>query len=263
MSMNQELVDSVIGNTTTFVAPSGYQYTIREQNGNDDDILSNPAEAESLTNIVKFIIAIVTETDFTPTGKLTLESAMDMPILDRYCILFKSRIFSIGKDLEFTHNWGEKLGIIEYSQNLEDFLFNYEEEPTPEALAEKRNAIPYYPMGKKIKDIELHTTSGKSLKFDLLTPRGEAYIFNLPIDRRTKNQELVARNLQVNVDGKWERVVNFTIFSSLDMREIRKAVSSIDPLFLGNTEITHPNSAELTKEISILGIPDFFFPEGI
>lgn len=261
--MNPELVEEVIGNTLTFIAPSGYSYTIREQNGNDDDILSNPAEAESLMNLIKFVMAIVVNTDYTPNGKLTLDQALDMPSLDRYCIILKSRIFSIGRELEFSHNWGEKLGTVNYSQDLEEFVFDYSKEPTPEILAAKKEAIPYYPMGKVTKDIEVITPSNKRVKFDVLTPRGESYIMELPLDRRTKNAELIARNLRLEVNGKMEKVTNFSIFSVADMRAIRKEVNMVDPIFMGNTEITHPSNPDLIRTISIMGIPDFFFPEEI
>ena len=60
--------------TKTFVAPSGKYCTIREQNGEDEEILSNEADAKNLMNITKFIAGIVTETDFTESGKLTIKN---------------------------------------------------------------------------------------------------------------------------------------------------------------------------------------------
>lgn len=53
------------GRKLEFTVPSGYKYTIREQNGADDDILSNPVEAATLKNISRFIAAIVINTDYT------------------------------------------------------------------------------------------------------------------------------------------------------------------------------------------------------
>ena len=36
--------------TTTFIVPSGAEYEIREQNGEDEGILSNQADAKNLMN---------------------------------------------------------------------------------------------------------------------------------------------------------------------------------------------------------------------
>lgn len=257
---DNQILNEVVGNVLTFTVPSGYSYTIREQNGNDDDIISNPAEASNLMGLLKFIVAIVVKTDFTPSGVLSIEEALDMPILDRYCILFKSRIFSIGKELEFEHDWGEKLGKFNYTQDLEDFVYDYDKIPTPESLDAKKDAIPYYPLGKKSTDIEVALPSGEVVRFDLLTPRGEIYLLELPVEQRTKNKELVARNLRLSVEGKWERVFNFARFTVKDMMVLRKQVAAVDPLFLGNTEIVHPYNPEMVEKIPILGITGFFFP---
>ena len=98
--------EELTGYNVTFTAPSGYEYTIREQNGADDDILSNPSEASTLINISRFIAGIVIDTNSTTNRKLTVEQAHMMPSLDRYAILIKSRILSNGEDLEFEYDWG-------------------------------------------------------------------------------------------------------------------------------------------------------------
>ena len=41
--------------TMEFIAPSGFKYVIREQNGEDEDILTNPKDARDLTNLIKFV----------------------------------------------------------------------------------------------------------------------------------------------------------------------------------------------------------------
>ena len=85
----------------TFTVPSGHSYTIREQNGGDDDILSSKVWLEKLMNITNFISAIVVSTDYTQSGKLTPEEAFTLPVLDRDVILIQSRIHSLGKDVDF------------------------------------------------------------------------------------------------------------------------------------------------------------------
>lgn len=248
------------GQKREFTVPSGYKYTIREQNGADDDILSNQVDAMELKNLSRFIAAIVVDTDYTANRKLTLEQAHNLPALDKYCILFNSRIFSLGDTVEFEYDWGEQGGRVSYEQDVNEFLFDYAEDPTEEELEAKPFAIPYYPLGKQLKDIEFTTSSGKQVKFDLLTTKGEAYILNLPKEEQTKNKELIARNLHMLVNNKWEKVKSFHLFSVKDMKEIRTKVLESDPIFNGITELTNPHNPDMKTIINIAGIKDFFYP---
>lgn len=247
--------------TFTFVTPTGFEYTIREQNGNDEDILSNPRDMVDLTNLSKFIAAIVVKTNFTANGKLTLEDVLNMPLNDRYCILIQSRIFSLGEILEFSYEWKNpvtgKTNKVEYEQDLNEFLFDYSQEPTEEELDSKPDAIPYYPLRSQV-TFEHTLASGKNIMFNLLTVGGEKQIFKLPLDKQTRNSLLTARNLQLEVDGKWERVESFHLFSVKDMVEIRKLVATYDPQFKAETDIVNPNTGE-TLRYNIMTAPTFFF----
>lgn len=107
--------------TCEFTAPSGFKYSIREQNGADEDILSNPMDSKNLMNLTKFIQAIVVDTDFTPNRRLTVEDADRIPLNDRYHIIFMSRIFSLGEEVEFEYNWGQDGGSVTYGQSLREW----------------------------------------------------------------------------------------------------------------------------------------------
>ena len=255
-------------NTTTilngwnreFTAPSGFKYTIREQNGADEDILSNPSEAANMMNISRFLAGIIVDTDCTPNRLMTAEDVHNLPVLDKWAILFNSRIHSLGNTLEFEYDWGkENGGTVMYEQNLEDYLFDYAENPTMELLLSKPDAIPYYPMGKTSRDIEFETSRGHRFRFDLLTSHGEVYLSTLPLEKRTKNQTLIARNLRLEVDGKWDKVTNFSMFSVKEMAEIRSKVGSLDPIFKGTTKLVNPSYPELTTDIQIVSAHDFFY----
>lgn len=258
-----ETVDAIFSSRKmTFVAPSGFEYTIREQNGNDDDIISNQADAQNLMNFSRFIATIVVDTNYSSNRRLTIEQAHHMPALDRYAILLNSRIFSIGEELEFTWDWGQdKGGKVTYVQDLNEFLFDYSELPSESDIEAKPYAIPYYPDRSQFTDIEVELTSGKKVKFDLLTANGEAFVINLPVEARTKNKELEARNLCLSVNGKWEKVTSFHVFTVKDMVEIRKAVNSMDPIFEGTMVINNPKFPELTQAVSIMALRGFFYPE--
>lgn len=254
--------NEVFGQKLTFKGPSGFEYTIREQNGADDDILSNARNAHNLMNISYFIAAIVVNTNATSNHKLTAMDALKLPILDRYCILLQSRIFSLGETLEFVHDWGGNVGKIEYEQNLEEFLFDYSELPTEEILNSKPDAIPFYPNQTNIKDIVAQLPTGKNIKFDLLTGEGEQKLMESTLANRTRNQEFIARNLCLQIDGKWEPVKDFFGFTAKEMVSLRKVVTSNDPIWPGVTHIINPETEE-SIPISILGIPGFFYPEEI
>lgn len=201
--------------TFRFTGPSGFEYEIREQNGADEDILSNLSDMKTLMNLTKFIAAIVIRTTATPNGKLTVDDALNLPVNDRYAIIFNSRIFSLGEEVEFEYDWGkENGGKITYGQDLHEFLFDYGTTPTVEDLNQKPDAIPYYPEGVRLVDHEYTLSSGKRIKFDCMTGKGEQEFMKLPLDKQTKNAPLLCRNLHLEVDGNWEKVENFTPFTA-------------------------------------------------
>lgn len=255
---------TLYGKKLTFKLPSGYEVTIREQNGEDDDILSNPVDAKTFMNISKFIAGIVTDTDITATRLLTADDVKKMPSLDRYTIMINSRIFSLGKTLEFRYDWeGPAEGqvrTIDYEVDLEEeFLFDYGTIPTMQEMEAKPNAIPFYPVSKQSKGITFTTKSGKELCFDLLSAEGESYVMNLPMNERTKNQELIARNLKLKVGENYEIVKNFRMFSSQDMMDIRSTVKGMDPIFPGTTQIEDPDTGQRIM-VPVMAVDNFFYP---
>ena len=245
------------GYETIFTCPLGNIFTIREQNGDDDDILSNPTTQKGLMNLSHFISAIVLDMD--GNGKITVDQALNLPANTRWAIILNSRIFSIDPMLEFTYDWGRELGgVVAYEQDLRDLLYNYENLPTEKDIESKPDAIPYYTV-KTSTDLEILTKSGKSLLFDLASGSSEAYVVGLEPERQTKNQELVSRNLRLKVGEKYEKVENFKMFSVKDMAEIRRAVFAADPPFTGEVEIQNPNYPNLKTKVNIFGVENFFF----
>lgn len=244
--------------TLQFISPSGHSFTIREQNGEDENILSNPVDIKTLMNLTKFISAIVVSTDFTTSGRLTVQDTLELPLLDKYCILIQSRIFSLGEDLDITYDW-PKTGKVEYVENLSNYIFSdYSIPPTESELESKPHAVPYYVMGKQLKDIDITLASGKKVRFDILNGNGEQYIINLPEAKQTRNNELIARNLRLEVNGVFEKVSNFSSFNVREMAELRKIVKSLDPVFDGLTELENPDTGEVVM-YPVMVSPTFFF----
>lgn len=245
--------------TTIFTVPSGKTFEVREQNGEDEDILSRPQDLQDLMYLSKFISAIVVHTDATESGKLSVKEALDLPLLDRYCILIKARIFSIGPDLDFTYTWPNMKEPCNYSEDLTQYVFDDYSKVTEEEIIAKPNAIPLYSDPENLKGRVVTLSSGKVISFDCATGTSEAAIFALPEEERSNNKNYIYRNLKLEVDGKMEKVTNFSMFNPKDMAEIRKIMISQDPTWLGVTDIPHPNGRD-NIQLPILAIPSFFFP---
>ena len=249
--------------TTELVSPSGHTFVIREQNGEDEDTLSNPKDSKNLMNLTKFITSIVVSTNFTSNGKLTVEDALDLPLLDRYFLLMASRIFSIGEEIEFEYTWddGKKFN---YTDDLSNYVFDYSkrETITQEELDAKPNAIPFYPEPASLANKVITLSSGKVISYSALTGRSEMFALSLPEEKKTRNAELLSRNLKLQVNGEWEKVQNFKLFSVKDMTEIRKSVKVYDPTFTGFTELENPVTNEKIQ-FPIMAASTFFFPTEI
>ena len=255
-----------------FTLPSGYSCEIREQNGEDEEVLSNPANIKNFMNINEFIAGIVIHTNFTASGKLLVQDVMKLPLLDRAVILINSRIFSLGEELEFNYKWprpenSKDQAEFTYTQNLKDYIFDdYGVKPTEEELKAKPDAVPYYLLeedkynpGKiKLTDHKFTLSSGKEIMWDVATVESEQYLMKLGLDNISRNKDLIARNLRLNVDGNWEKVQNFKLFSVRDMAEMRKEILASDPSFMGTTDIEDPITHSKTQ-ISILTVPTFFY----
>lgn len=251
--------ENLYGQTIDWNAPDGNVYTLREQNGADDDILSNQAKSKDLTNLLEFISAIVVKVNLQPK-KLSLDEILSLPINVKYGILLKSRIFSLGNILEFEHTWPEEEAAIEYEVDLEQFLFNdYHVVPEVEELLQKEDAIPYYPEGCSTTSIEFSISTGKRLQFDRFNGHSERFILN-KVKELSQNKPLEARNLKVYLNGQWQPVQSFHIFTAREMKEIREEIYGTDPVFSGEFTIAHPSKPQLVEKVVLFGISNFFFP---
>lgn len=265
------------GATKTINLPSGRKVEIREQNGNDDDILSNPNDATSGANISKFISAIVTKAYWKPDSnpRLSVQEARELLLRDRFCIIFNSRIHSIGETMKFSFDWGDdpvKGGKFEYEEDLSRYIWDYEQNFPNEYIEDSngnnmRNPeyddqrIKPYPVDSyDYQELNLHT--GKKLRFKLFNGESQEYMLRLPDDAMTKNVELKARGLQVYDNGDWLKADNFSMFTSREMSEIRTIVNLLDESYNPVTEIEHPGTKQ-TMAYPIMYGKDFFYQEGI
>jgi hypothetical protein len=258
-------LEDLFGKTVSLITPSGYNVVIRQQTGEDDDTISNSGDAGDGTSFNKFIASIIVDSDITPSGRIMLEDVMKLKLCDKYFIIIASRIFSIGAVLKFTYKWSDIKEPVAYEDDLSQYIWDYKEEfpyePTHTRYFESR--IQPHPF-KKETQREFTINSGKKLRYTFLNGEGERYLVKLPSDVQSKNQELLARNLEWYVPGeeKWTKVQNFKFFSSLDMVEIRREITLNDPAVDLISELENPVTHDKIP-YPIVGTQDFFFPREI
>lgn len=238
-------------NKTNVTVPSGRIFTIREQMGTDDEILSSIVAPHSseLALIHRFLAAVVLEeVGETVNSKITVKYIEKLPVRDIYVLLIKSRIFSLGNLVKFEWDFGAPYGKEEFVEDLNNYVIDYAAEPV-----EVPNLIPPYPTLDSI-----HVSVGdQRFKYDLLTGLGE--ITASKTDYPNINTELTVRNLQVHVDGSWKPVLNFSGISSRTLSVIRASVKETDPNLEVFSILDHPGTGEPVY-VPLLGLPDFFFP---
>lgn len=260
---HDEAKQLLYGQTKELLLPSGRRMTIREQNGDDDDILSNSELQKDLSNQNNFIQGIVIKAD-TTSGKLTKEDILNMLIKDKYFIMFASRIHSIGKMVNFTYDWKKFGGEQQYDDDISKYIWDFSEE-FPTKGSEDYNQYRMEPYTENASDTQIITTSsGKELSFECMRVKGEKDMLELEKAEQTINRELLQRSLMLKTGGgKFELVKNFRFFTKRDMIEIHKRVNSIDPPFMPITEIESPKSGVAPVLFPIIGSNSFFFPEEI
>lgn len=241
-------------NTLTFTVPSGYKVTIREQNGEDDDVLSNAKHVQNGMTVINFLEGIILEMD---GKKPTKEDILRMRIRDRVVILLTTRIFSIGQIMTFEYDWQDGTPKVKYEEDLSLFIWDYSK-PFPEGVSQR---IKPYKEDKTFREISL--SSGKVVKYDYYNAYTENYLMDLPLEKQSINKELLARNLQLKLGGEWVIVQNFLTFSKSDMREIWMDINEYDEALRVSSEIHHPDKDGVSVKLHLMGMTDFFFPARI
>ena len=249
------------GNTTEFISPSKLNITIREQNGEDEDVISKTGNVVSGDSIHFFLAGII----MTINGeKISTDDVVKMKNRDKYHTLLKSRILSLGSELTYRHRCSNSS--CTKPQGTEDPM--YEEDLTlydkdfKEGAEDKRDTFKYrieaYVEAGTHKELTLST--GKELKWKFLTGVEEKKSLAMDRNKMSKNSDIMLRGLEWKNDaGIWQKVTNFKIFTSKEMSEIRKDIAENDLPFEAISECTCPFCGTVDY-ISLLAQPDFFFP---
>lgn len=249
------------GQDLTFITPSGNEVTIREQNADDDEILSkvNPDKREeTLSNLNNFLTSIVRENDYNGGKHLTLSEVKKLKLRDKYYILLKSRLHSVGDKLKFTAICPNKQCKTE--TNFSEDLTKYDTDLSQFKEENKRykyQVVPY--QSKNEAKVEFVISTGKKIRYTYLTVEAEEKLSKS--ETISENTDFYIRNLEIeNPQTKeYQMLGSLSIFSKREIMEIGKHVQENDKQFEMFMEMECPKCGR-KWEIPFLYLKDFFFP---
>jgi len=261
MTYQEEAQTIAFGKTKTVIVPSGRQFVLRETNGEDDDILSNSETGRDQSNVDYYLARVVIK-EITDNKEIpfSFDKARKLLKNDRTALLLHIRIHNLGAIVKFSFDFGmdpKTGGEFNYVEDISQYIHDYTKDfPLQGEEGYFKYKIPPYPEDA-YSLFELSLQSGKRVRMGLMNGEGQSYIMNQEFV--SKNTDFKARNLEIDIEGKWVKVENFAMFSSRDMVELRAWEKEIDPKYLPITEIEHPHTKQLI-EFNMLNSPDFFYP---
>lgn len=239
-----------IGKTKEVTLPSGRVIIIRETTGEDESLLSQLKLAQTGDSIIYFLSNVIKNQDGTVP---TREDILSWFENDVQAALLYIRMLSLGEVFIFpyTCTCNPQAAPVLMEQDLNEFILG----------SDTNNALKPYPKGLE-KTIEFNLSSGKTLRFSILTNNSKDNLLEDTQDSINKNTSLLLRNLEILHEGSWEKVTHFKMFSSREMIELRKVVDSYDPSWVPYMHVVCPKCGK-REVVDILTQPDFFFPTEI
>lgn len=247
-----------IGEKENITLPDGKEIEIRENNGEDESILSRFKDAMEGTSINNYISSIVTQSlsGDNKGSKFTPKEILNWKVNCKSFVLMKARILSLGDIFKFSFTCGNPKcnhnAILE--EDLNPFVKPYSEDNI--------QGIKPYPLGEEKTHEFIVPSSNRKVKFDILDGVAEKASLDTPREGINKNHGLFIRNLHILHEGAWEKVFQFAMFSSKELVQIRAEVSRVDPEYDPASLITCPKCNQSTV-VSMLGEPTFFYPTEI
>lgn len=252
------------GNDETFTLPSGHVITIREQNADDDETLSqldSDNKEQTLKNLNKFLPTIIRQNTFNNGSFMTPEEVLDIKLKDKYYILLKTRLHSIGSNLKFTavcpdKKCKTKTKFVEDLNVYDTDLSKFKEE-------NERYEYQITPC-KAGKDLQRTFTlsTGKRLRYTFMNVAAELRGTNLTI--LSDNTDIMLRNLEMfNPETQeFEMLGSLNVFSKREKIEIRADIEENDDQFMMMLEMTCPK-CKREWVLPFLFLRDFFLPTEI
>lgn len=259
--MDQKQINPTYFNPPTMkvTMPGGFEVTIRETHGGDDDIISNLKDSQDGTAIHKYLSGIIMDNSLHPGKPTPPEEILNWRLKDKYYLLLKTRIFSLGTELVFPFTFEEGL-TINFEEDLSQYdwdlsnMNNYPHKGHRDYF--KYRITPHLDTGDT-RTIVL--SSKKIVRYEYLTGIGEKKLLQKNENDLNKNDQLRARNICLDIGGDFQPIEDFRVFSSRDMQEIRTDIERYDPEFAMNCEIENPKTKQRIQ-VPILTLDSFFFP---
>lgn len=245
------------GKLTTHTLPSGRIITIREINGNDESVLSSMSSAMEGDNFHKFISNLIVDENKVHT----VEELLEWPISDVWALIYKARVINHGPTLEFKNQCQNPMckHITEYEEDLRIFdktLFELNGEKIPENYVEPESCLKPYPAKGNLVEF---TINSQTFRFKLMNGAiQKASIANQATDTN-KNTKLIQRQLEVNKNGEWEKVLTFHPYSVRETAIMRSKVDEFDIMFNPTIEVTCGNCKQ-PAVVEVMPLPSFFWP---
>lgn len=236
----------------SFINLTGITMATRIWNGEDEDTISLMSSMKDASHTLNFLSGILV------SPRSTADDILNWKLGLKYYAILQSRIQTHGHILTFEYTFASGRKKM-FEQDLREFLVDYKPE-----LGEENSIGMYqakmYPNGSESQRI-LTLSSGKVVRYDYLTSKGEKRALLANPDTQSKNQALVVRNLCLSKEGQFVPQVNFRSFSAPEMEEIRKDVKENDPQFEGIMELRGTNPEDIAW-VTIFALGEFFFPAG-
>lgn len=251
-----EKVESALflGKESTVILPSGRKIDVREPNGNDEDILSN--NSGEIPGSIKYLAALVVK-DHILGGKPTTTEIMEWGTMDVNYALFKIRRNHQGDEMDFEYECvNNKCNhITKFEENLAELDGNLGDAKYKPASIYQ---VPRYPLGTQ-KEVEMTTSGGKTVKFNILNHHGEKLFAEMTEETRgLTNTPLLVRKLQMRHKDEWIEVKSFQAFSSKEMKEIRNKVEEVDGSWAPISRVVCPKCGK-KDAVNLMLQPSFFY----
>lgn len=242
--------------TKTITLPSGKKIVIREQNGDDDEILTL-SESVMAGKSLQAFVASITVND-SENKKPTIEDVLKWKINDVYVTALKSRIFSLGPVLDFKVECPDCKTVSNFTENLSEYDHDYSL-PFPENA--KLSICRPYKNGQSL-EVNLTLSSGRVIKYLCRTGDLDTLSLEIPDNTVSKNTEFLLRKVSLRAkENNFLPLTTFGMLSARDMSEIRKSFEENDPAWdfkstcaCGNAKCKRPMALPLLTQSS------FFFP---
>lgn len=251
--------------TIDFMVPSMVTITIRENNGDDEGLLSTISASADGSNVRNYMANVVEK---GVNGKKQLaDEFLKWKVNDLYYTLIVQRVFNLGHEFKFTSECPNCKHSNEYEEDLREWIVdefspdgNSVQAATPEIeLKAIKNSPPAYPLGG-LDLVQVTLSNQMQFRFEILTIEGERRLDTMSSTQRNINASLIQRNLEMLMPEGWKKITFFRDLNSRLMAELRGAVAKHDKQWQPLAELTCEQCGDKSKE-NLLFLPGFYYPE--